>query len=113
VTLGREAGKRDLNTVFAYLSRFYGPERLIRSCSRVWPHYYRNAGRMEAVECDPDRTVLRIQGFARMSGAHCRLMEGWMSQAMALVGAEVIEGSETRCPRRGDPWHEFVCRWRT
>lgn len=112
VRLGREASRRDLNTVFRFFTQFYGAPRLIRACSRVWPHYYRNAGRMEAVEWAPERTVLRIHGFARMSPAHCRLMEGWMIEAMSLIGATVTDGNETRCASRGDHVHEYVCRWR-
>lgn len=110
--LGTEASRRDLNTVFAFFTRLYGPERLVRSCTRVWLHYYRDAGHMQAVSWDPDDTVLRIHDFPEMDPGHCRLMVGWMWRAMDLVGGRVITGSETLCTSSGGPYHEFTCRWR-
>lgn len=112
VALGEEASQRDLNTIFAFFTRLYGPERLIRACSRVWSQYYRGAGHMEAVSTDPDNTVLRIYDFPGMHPAHCRLMEGWMARAMETIGGRIIEGSEIACPSTGAAYHEFFCRWK-
>lgn len=111
-TLGQEAGRRDLSSVFEFFTRLYGPERLIKSCTRVWAHYYQGAGRMEALAWEPDRTVLRIVDFPEMDPAHCKLMEGWMWRAMEIIGAQVVEGWESTCTSRGGDHHEFVCRWR-
>lgn len=110
-TLGEEASKMDLNSVFRFLAKLSAPERLIRSCGRVWGQYYRNAGRMEAIAWEPERTVLRIYGFPQMDPGHCQLMAGWMMQSMRLIGASVADDAEPKCTSRGDPFHEFVCHW--
>jgi hypothetical protein len=79
----------------------------------VWPSYYRNAGRMEAITWSPDDTTLRIFDFPLMHPAHCRLMEGWMISTMKQIGVRVNDGAaETECPSRGGRWHEFRCTWR-
>jgi len=110
--LGTEAGKRDLGTVLKVLSVLASPERLIRSCSRVWESYYRDAGHMEAVAWEPANTVLRITDFPEMHPYHCRLMEGWMISTMATIGCIVNgEAMERLCQSRGDPHHEFFCTW--
>lgn len=111
VTLGRDACRRDLSTVFGFIARLCGPERLIGTCTRVWAEYYRNAGCMKPISTEPDRTVLRIYDFPGMHPSHCRLMEGWMIEAMAIVGGKVLDGRETRCTSRGDSYHEFSCSW--
>lgn len=111
-TLGMAAAERDLSSVFSFIARIYGPERLIRSCSRVWGRYYQNAGRMEAVAWSPEDTRLRIAEFPEMQLAHCRLMEGWMWGAMKQIGARVNDdGRQTHFMGDGDPYHEFACTW--
>lgn len=110
--LGAVAGKRDLGTVLRVYVALASAERLIRSCEKVWPSYYRNAGRMEAVAWAPEQTTLRIHGFAAMDVCHCKLMEGWMISTMDTIGFRVnSDARESVCASRGGPWHEFTCSW--
>jgi hypothetical protein len=110
--LGTASGKRDINTIFRVYLAVSSPERLIRSCTKVWAGYYRNAGRMEAVSWEPSDTSLRISGFEGMTRYHCKLMEGWMIATMAELGAKVAaDARETACCSRGDAFHEFRCSW--
>lgn len=110
--LGAVAAERDLSTIYKIFRLLYGPQRLIQSCTRVWAQYYRNAGRMTALSCEPHDTRLRIEGFAEMAPAHCKLMEGWMIGAMGVLGVRVgPDARETACSSRGDTHHEFSCTW--
>jgi len=110
--VGEIAGRRDLGSILRVYVALSSPERLIRSCAKIWPSYYRNAGRMEAVTWSPENTTLRIHDFPAMSHHHCRLMEGWMISTMQTIGFQPSnDARETRCPSRGDAWHEFSCRW--
>jgi hypothetical protein len=111
--LGATAGDRDLGTMFKIYVALASPERLIRSCSRVWSSYYRDAGTMTAIAWEPNDTRLRIEGFPSMDPAHCELMEGWMIATMARIGVIVNDDArETACTSRGAPHHEFACTWR-
>ncbi len=110
--LGALGGQRDLGTVFRVFAALASPERLIRGCHKIWPTYYRGAGRMEAIEWAPERTVLRIFGFSEMHPSHCRLMEGWMISTMAAIGCRVNDDArESECTSQGGACHEFVCSW--
>jgi len=110
--LGSVAGQRDAGTIFRVYIAVASAERLIRSCERIWPTYYRNAGRMVATAWSPDDTVLRIDDFPSMDPLHCRLMEGWMIATMDSIGYRVNDDArESRCPSRGDAYHEFRCSW--
>jgi hypothetical protein len=110
--MGEAAGKRDLTTILKVYVALASVERLIRSCEKIWPSYYRNAGRMEALTWRPEETVLRIYDFPDMHAAHCRLMEGWMISTMATIGFRVSDDArETACTARGDAHHEFRCTW--
>jgi hypothetical protein len=112
--VGASAGDRDLGTMFKVYVALASPERLIRSCTRVWSSYYRNAGTMRAIVWEPDDTRLRVEGFRAMAPAHCELMMGWMIATMKRIGFIVNEGArETACVSRGAPYHEFACTWRS
>lgn len=109
--IGIAAGDRDLSSLFKLYVMLASAERLIRSCEKIWPVYYRNAGKMEAVAWDPEKTVLRIH-FKHMDPLHCRLMEGWMIGTMAKIGFRVNEdGREVACMANGGAHHEFVATW--
>ena len=110
--LGAMAGQRDLGTIFRVFAALASPERLIRACQRIWPTYYRGAGRMEAIEWAPERTVLRIFDFPVMHPSHCRLMEGWMIATMTSIGCKVSDDAhESACTSKGAQHHEFTCTW--
>lgn len=110
--IGEMAARNDLQTIFRVYAVRPSPETMIRACTPVWGMYYDDAGYMEAVEVEPENTVLRITDFPDMDPAHCRLMEGWMSAAMDVIGARVLPGSgETECMSQGGRYHEFCCRW--
>ena len=110
--LGTFAGKRDLGTVLKIYAALASPERLIRACKLVWPSYYRNAGRMEAVEWAPESTAVRIYDFPDMHVLHCRLMEGWMIATLESLGFTVGRGAgQTAYMGEGAPYHEFRCSW--
>lgn len=110
--LGATAGRRDLGTMFKIYVALASPERLIRSCSKVWASYYKNAGAMDATAWDETDTRLRIIGFREMHPAHCELMEGWMIATMDQIGVKVSDDArETACTNRGAPFHEFACTW--
>jgi len=111
-SIGAAAGQRDLGTILRVYVALASPERLIRSCTKVWASYYRNAGRMEAVAWAPEQTVLRVLDFDAMDRTHCRLMEGWMISTMEQLGLRVGPGArETECASRGGRYHEFRCTW--
>jgi hypothetical protein len=111
-TLGSAAGTRDLGSMFRVYAALASPERLIRACGKIWPSYYRNAGRMEAITWTSQDTTLRIFDFAEMDRRHCRLMEGWMIGTMTSIGVRVNDDArETACTSKGAPHHEFRCSW--
>lgn len=111
--VGASAGERDLGTMFKIYVALASPERLIRSCTRVWSSYYRNAGSMSAISWEQRDTRLRIEGFTAMDRAHCELMEGWMLATMKQIGVVIGPNArETTCPALGGEYHEFACTWR-
>jgi len=111
--LGVFAAIRDIETVYTLFKRRAQPEALFRDGPVVWKSYYPNAGAYVTIDAHPDHSLIRIVNFPQMDPAHCRLMDGWMSQALVSAGGRWIEEvHEVLCSSRGDPYHEYVGRWR-
>jgi hypothetical protein len=110
--IGEYASNRDYEFFFGPNKGKLKPADLFRDCNIYWKSYYANAGYMKADETSPEGTYISICDFPAMDPAHCRLMTGWMAQAMINAGAIWIEYRESKCASRGDACHEFFGRWR-
>ena len=110
--LGRFAAVRDFESLREMMPNFkLRPTDLFRDCGTYWKSYYLRAGEMKG-ESPERQCVLRIYDFEQMDPAHCRLMEGWMAQAMVEAGATWLrEIRETQCMATGGRWHEFAGEW--
>ena len=110
---GAFAARSNLQTKLGFFVKLYSnnPSRLIRSCGHVWQLFFRNAGEMKTIESAANKTLVRITNFDAIDRAHCRYMFGWMTEAMAFVGAKVLESEESACIRHGDSHCEFKCSW--
>lgn len=111
--IGFFSAKRDYESVYNLYKHSPRTEDLFRDCNVIWRSYYGNAGEMKAADMSFDGLTIRILGFPGMDPAHCRLMEGWMIQALIESGGLwVQELRETRCCSTGADCHEFTGRWK-
>jgi hypothetical protein len=111
--LGAFAAHLDIESIYEIYKKRARPQDLSRDGTVIWKSYYSNAGNMKAESVLPERTVVRIYDFPAMDPAHCRLMAGWMNQALSESGARIVETlHETVCCSRGGAFHEFSCRWK-
>jgi len=111
--LGKATALRDIESVGQLFQREPRIEDLYRSGDVYWKSYHLNSGSWKVEDTNPEQTVMRIYDFPEMDPAHCRLMEGWMTQAMISCGVLMSgEVREVKCMSQGDPYHEFIARWR-
>jgi len=112
-TLGKYTATRDVQSIYNLYKKQAKPEDLMRDGAVIWKSYYQNAGTFKTEDSSPDHILVRIIDFPRMDPAHCRLMEGWMTQAVQESGGVWIEElREVQCMSRGGPYHEFTGRWK-
>jgi len=113
VALGRYAAARDIQAFMETFKSEVKPEDLSRAADIMWKSYHINSGTIEAKDTSPENFAIRICDFPQMDPAHCRLMEGYLSQAMIEVGGSWIEDvHEVKCCSNGDPYHEFQGKWK-
>jgi hypothetical protein len=111
--MGFFSAKRDYESIYNLYKQSPRPEDLFRDANVIWRSYYENAGEMKAMDISPDHLEMRINDFPAMDPAHCKMMEGWMAQALLESGGLwVQEIRETRCNSRGDEFHQFVGKWK-
>lgn len=111
--LGKYTATLDIESVYYVYKKRVTPQDLSRDSNIIWKSYYTNSGIMKTEDITPDNTVIRIYDFPGMDPAHCRLMEGWMIQAIiAASGVWVQEMREVKCVSRGDEFHEFRGHWK-
>lgn len=107
-TIGSVAAEKDMGSTYSIYKSKKNLERLVHSCGFIWLSYYRNAGEMVLISHSPKHTVIRINNFPNMTVNHCRMMEGWISAALTVMGCTIKHSHETHCMSRGDPYHEFA-----
>ena len=111
--LGEYFATQNIQIVSEMFKQRPRPEDLMRVGDVFWRNYHLHSGAMKVEDSSPEHMVIRIDDFPQMAPAHCRLMEGWFSRAIVETGGVWIEDiHEVRCAARGDPFHEFVGRWR-
>ena len=110
--LGIDGGKRMLDTIFSVYRSMSNPERFARSAPSTWSRMFRHAGHMEPIAWEPQNTVWRIIDFPEMDPLHCLLHRGWLKGVLENMGCALQKyPMETKCTSKGNPYHEFVCRW--
>jgi hypothetical protein len=111
--LGRATATRDIQGLGQLFQRKAKTEDLFRAGDVYWKSYHINSGYWKVEDLNPDKTVVRIYEFPTMDTAHCRLMEGWMTQALTETGVQVFgEIKEFQCMSKGAPYHEFAGSWK-
>jgi hypothetical protein len=111
--LGEYSAIQNIRIITEMYHRRPRSEDFVQIGDLFWKSYHPNCGSLKVEDVSLDHFTARIDDFPRMDPAHCRLMEGWFSQAMVEGGGVWIEEvHEVRCASQGDPYHEFVGRWK-
>jgi hypothetical protein len=110
--LGEYVAGHDIPLIYKQYQKQPKPEDLIPFGNLFWKSHL-NVGAMNVEDASPEHSVIRIYDFPAMDRAHCRLIEGWIAQALIEAGGVWIEElHEVRCNSKGDPYHEFFGRWK-
>jgi len=91
-----------------YLS---SPHSIFKIAPKYWRKYF-TVGDMELVEWNEKEKygILRLRNF-KVQSDHCLFNLGFLRQMGKLAGLKEVTVQETKCPFRGDSYHEFIIRW--
>ena len=110
-SLSRHIAAEDVNFLFKMLLKMGSPEFLLRRTESIWSRYF-DTGQFLATELEVHHWRLTLDAAKSEEDAPCSIVctygvTGWVSEAMALTGAQSSRLVHTRCRFHGAE----VCEW--
>ncbi|MBD3208293.1 MAG: hypothetical protein GF370_02490 [Candidatus Nealsonbacteria bacterium] len=105
--LGRFSAKFSL-IVRLVAKYFFSVEKVIGRVANIWRKHY-TVGELEIIEADTEQkhSIVRVKNF-KVHPLQCEVLKGYLESILQMVVGEERVGKETKCPFRGDEYHEFV-----
>jgi len=113
-----EASPKISFIVKLFMKYFISPKKLfIKTTPRLWERYY-NVGLLEGLDFENYKKggsgIMRLKNF-KLHPLHCFFL-GHFFLGIARLSKprplEEIDFKETKCVFRGDPYHEYLIKWR-
>jgi len=109
-----EMGKFNSQTsliIRLFLKYFGSLKMLAKQAPTMWKNYY-SSGNLEVTEVNKKEryVILKIKNF-KLHPLHCLAHKGYFANIVKMVVKKPVVCEETKCPFRGDDYHEFVLRW--
>ena len=105
-------GLRIISLIVKFVFKLFAPlKKLIKEIPRDWREHY-TIGEMEVPKFDEENKelVMRLKDF-QPHPLYCLYLEGYIERVLLFVEKRV-ETRETKCPFRGDPYHEYTSHWK-
>jgi len=116
--MGRVACKSSL--FIRLLTKFFvSVPRMKKETLRVWRRYH-TTGELKWITPKIDFATLRLPGHScifRLTGhkvhpVYCSYLKGYLSKVVEMGSkASPVTCEETKCPFKGDKYHEFLLKW--
>lgn len=110
--MGKNAPK--LSMFIKILTKFFfSLKKCFQEAPRYWERHF-DFGELETVEFNEREkyAIVRVKGY-RFHPIMCLYHKGYFSQiAQLALGQRPVEIKETKCVFWGDPYHEYVIKWK-
>lgn len=108
--IGRSSGRRDLGSIFRFVTAILTIERVVHRAPAFWKRYC-DTGELEVIDVKPGDFTVRLIGFPEIDPAHCQMIKGWIHGLGDGTGAKNVEVEMVSCIHRGDSSCEYRGRW--
>jgi len=94
-----------------FIRYYVSLRRVIREAPKMWKKYH-TSGNLKIMEFDEKKKniILKLENF-ELKGPHCQLLEGYFMAVFELTTRGKAFCEETKCPAKGDAYHEFLVKW--
>lgn len=108
--MGRFESKISL-IIKLFMRYFVSIEKALSLASKMWSKYY-SIGNIKATEINKEKRyiVLKLDNFS-IHPLYCQNFKGYFSSLARMIIGERVVCEETKCPFKGDEYHEFLLRW--
>ncbi|MCU0679117.1 MAG: hypothetical protein MUC28_01555 [Planctomycetes bacterium] len=96
-----------------FIRYFSSVKKTFQLAARTWQkHYSFGQLKIERFDEKNKEIILRLAGFKKHP-ISCLYLRGLFAKIIEVAtGSAAVESEETKCEFKGDPYHEFVFRWR-
>jgi len=94
-----------------FMKYFVSMDVVAEKAPEMWRKYY-TVGDLRVVELNKEEkyTIVQVKDF-KIHESHCRMLEGYFANVVKMVINEKTECRETKCPFKGDEYHEFLVKY--
>jgi predicted hydrocarbon binding protein len=94
-----------------FMKYFVSVNAISGQASEIWRRYY-TVGNFKVISIDEQKrtATLRLENF-KLHELHCQNVRGYISNIIKMILNKKVNSKETKCPFRGDDYHEFVLTW--
>ena len=94
-----------------FMKYFASLKLISKQIPTIWREHY-TIGDLEMSEFSKEKryVILRLRNF-KIDPAYCPLSNGYFSKVAEMIVKNPVTGKETKCPFKGDPYHEFLLTW--
>jgi len=96
-----------------YLKFFYSLPKIIEKASKIWGEYF-TVGEIRVVEYDEKKkfAIIETKGLDLHPVFCGPCLEGYLENLVKMiVKSEEVTCQETKCPFKGDKFHEYLIKW--
>ena len=94
-----------------FLKYFTSIDKAVKMIPRMW-RKIQTVGNLRVVEFSKEKKygVFRLENYA-LHPTQCQILKGIFSTFARIVIGKEVTCEETKCPFRGDQYHEFLIKW--
>ena len=94
-----------------FVQYFISLERAIKEAPTLCKKYF-TVGELKVIEFEPKKryAIFRIENFNHHP-LSCQAHKGYFPSILQMIIKTKVSGEETKCPHRGDDYHEYLLKW--
>lgn len=109
--VGRYSAEYALTGVYRAFVKLTSIQLFVKRAGVMLPTYYRPSA-LEIVSLEGNGTVMHLTQFPEPNPFAEHRIGGWIEKALEIHGCQQVEVSITSSLTQGNPYTEFVIRWR-
>ncbi len=108
--LGRYSADTGLKGIYKIFFKMADVGFIIKRAPQVFANYY-DSGKMQVLDSEPHKAILRIAEFDQPSAVLCDRILGWMERTVEMTGGKGVVMTHPSCAARGDAFCEYRGEW--
>jgi len=95
-----------------FMKYFISIDTAVKGLPKIWKQHF-TVGDFETIELNKEKRyiILQLKGFPFYTTLQCQSIIGVLLGSVPIILNKKVICEETKCPLRGDEYHEFLLKW--